>query len=219
MRLTVIGCSGSGPSATSSASCYLIEQDGYRLVLDLGSGALTPLLGRVAGADIDAIALSHLHADHCLDMVPLAVRLNYGPAHPPVPIPVLAPAGTPGRLASANYPGTPESFFTGWFQFIVADDFTTGDRRRFELGPFTVTTAPMNHPVPTVGFRLEAAGRSLAYSGDTGPSATLVELAAAADVLLCEASWAGGAPPQPDLHLTGAPKPAATPPEPGRAGC
>ncbi|MEP6851311.1 MAG: MBL fold metallo-hydrolase [bacterium] len=200
MRLTIIGCSGSGPSAASCASCYLVEEDGFAIVVDLGSGALVPLLGRMSVSGIGAIALSHLHADHCLDMVPLAVALHYGRERPPQPIPVLAPAEAPRRLAQANYPGTPDSFFAELFAFTAVDGSTGSS----QLGPFTVTTARMDHPVPTVGYRITAGDRTLAYSGDTGPTAALVELARDADTLLCEASWADGPEQQSNLHLTAA---------------
>nr|MBA2717467.1 MBL fold metallo-hydrolase [Propionibacteriales bacterium] len=71
MKLTVVGCSGSLPGPESAASCYLLEApyEGrtFRLLLDLGSGALGPLQRYADLAAIDAVALSHLHADHCLD--------------------------------------------------------------------------------------------------------------------------------------------------------
>ncbi len=72
-----------------------------------------------------------------------------------------------------------------------------------EIGPFTVTTARMNHPVECHGLRVEAGGRTLVYSGDTARSKRLVELAAGADAFLCEASWPD-APDRPGgLHLSG----------------
>ena len=73
----------------------------------------------------------------------------------------------------------------------------------FEVGPFEVTAALMNHPVETYGFRVSHGGRSVAYSGDTGESAELVKLAAGADVLLCEASFLDRPGLPPDLHLNG----------------
>ena len=45
MKLTVVGCAGSFPSASSTGSCYLVEHDGHRIVLDLGNGALGALQG------------------------------------------------------------------------------------------------------------------------------------------------------------------------------
>ena len=68
MRVTVVGCAGSFPGPDSPASCYLLEAEGFRLLIDLGNGALG-VLQRYAGLfDIDAICVSHLHADHCADL-------------------------------------------------------------------------------------------------------------------------------------------------------
>ena len=83
-----------------------------------------------------------------------------------------------------------------------AFDFVTLVPGKLEIGPFQVTLAHMNHPVETFGFRVEHAGRVLAYSADTGTCPALVELASQADVLLCEASYLSGPDPMPDIHLT-----------------
>jgi ribonuclease BN (tRNA processing enzyme) len=83
-----------------------------------------------------------------------------------------------------------------------AFDFVTLAPGKREIGPFQVTLAHMNHPVETFGFRVEHAGRALAYSADTGTCPALVGLASQADVLLCEASYLSGADPMPDMHLT-----------------
>jgi ribonuclease BN (tRNA processing enzyme) len=82
-------------------------------------------------------------------------------------------------------------------------DFLTLDPGRRDIGPFRVTADHVNHPVETFGFRIEHAGRSLAYSADTGESPALVELARSADLLLCEASFLDGPDLPPNLHLTG----------------
>jgi ribonuclease BN (tRNA processing enzyme) len=76
MRLTVVGCSGSMPGPDSAASCYLLEADGFQLVVDLGNGALGGLQRYTALSRIDAVALSHLHADHCLDLPDLPPDLH-----------------------------------------------------------------------------------------------------------------------------------------------
>ena len=91
-----MGCSGSFPGPDSPASCYLVEADGFRLVLDLGNGALGALQRYSGLGEIDAICLSHLHADHCLDMCGYSVFQNYHPDGPRPPIPVYGPAGTRG---------------------------------------------------------------------------------------------------------------------------
>src|ERR1039457_6758245 len=85
MRLTVIGCAGSFPGPDSPASCYLLEAEGFRLVIDMGNGALG-VLQRYAGLfSIDAICLSHLHADHCIDLAAYWVARQFAPdgARPP----------------------------------------------------------------------------------------------------------------------------------------
>src|SRR5487761_81872 len=99
VRLTVIGCSGSFPGPDSPASCYLVEADGFRLLLDLGNGALGALQRHAPLDGIDAVCLSHLHADHCLDLCSFWVARTYHPEGPRPRIPVYAPAGTAARMA------------------------------------------------------------------------------------------------------------------------
>ena len=100
MKLTVLGCSGSLPGPDSPASGYLVEEDEYRLVLDLGHGALGTLQQHVAPQDVDAIILSHLHSDHCIDLTAYVNALRYGPHRRDGRIPVIGPSGT-------RVPGTP----------------------------------------------------------------------------------------------------------------
>ena len=195
MRVTVIGCSGSFPGPDGPASSYLIEADGFALVLDLGNGALGSLARFRSIYEIDAVCISHLHADHCLDMCGYWVARTYSPGGPPPRIPVHGPADTAARLARA-YDLEPDPGMTEAF------DFHTLRRGPFEIGPFRVTTASMPHPVEAYAFRIEHGGRALAYSGDTGPSDELVELAAGADLFLCEASFLDGPGHPPELHLT-----------------
>jgi ribonuclease BN (tRNA processing enzyme) len=102
MRLTIIGCSGSLPGPESPASSYLLEAEGFRLVLDLGNGALGVLQRHAGLYSIDAVALSHLHADHCLDMCGYWVARRYAPGGPQPPIPCYAPDRAAERLTLAN---------------------------------------------------------------------------------------------------------------------
>jgi ribonuclease BN (tRNA processing enzyme) len=189
-----VGWSGSFPGPESPASCYLIEAGDFRLVLDLGNGALGALQRYTSLSDVDAICLSHLHADHCLDMPGFSVFQNYHPDGPRPKIPVYGPAGTADRLALAlgNHSlGMTEAF-----------DFRTLAPGTVDIGPLTVTTAHVRHPVETLGFRVEHAGQVLAYSADTGPCDALVTLARGADLLLAEASFLDAPDLPADLHLT-----------------
>lgn len=195
MRITVIGCSGSFPGPESPASCYLIEADGFALLLDLGNGALGPLQRHIGLYEIGAVLLSHLHADHCLDLCGYWVARRYAPGGPKPRIPVYGPRGVAARMARAYdlelEPGMSEAF-----------EFRTLHAGTLRIGPFTVTTAPMSHPVEAYGFRLEHAGVAMAYSGDTGECDALVDLARGVDLLLAEASFLDQPGLPKEMHLT-----------------
>lgn len=197
MRLTVAGCAGSFPGPDTPASCYLLEAEGFRLVVDLGNGALGALQKHIGLFDVDAVVLSHLHTDHCVDLYSYAIARTYVPGGARPPIPVYGPAGTRERIAAVHGPGDGEG--DGLMQRF---DFRTLTPGRGEIGPFSVTAAHVNHPVETFGFRFGYEGRSVAYSGDTGPVEALVSLAEDADVFVCEASFLDGPGLPPDLHLS-----------------
>ena len=195
MRVTVIGCSGSFPGPDSPASCYLLEAEGFRLVIDLGNGALGVLQRHAPLFGIDAICVSHLHADHCVDVASYWVARQFAPDGPKPSIPVYGPPGTIEQVMPTLGPNAAHSL-SERFEFRALDPTTR------EIGPFRVTADHMNHPVETFGFRVEHAGWRLAYSADTGESDALVRLARDADLLLCEASFLDGPDHPPDLHLT-----------------
>jgi len=200
MRVTVIGCAGSFPGPDSPASCYLLEADGFRLVIDMGNGALGVLQRYAELFGVDAICISHLHADHYIDLGAYWIARQFAPEGPQPVIPVYGPGGLaelvrpdlgPGSDGIAGGPG-------GQLRF----DVRQLEPSSFVIGPFLITTERMNHPVETFGFRVEYGGWRLAYSADTGESDALVRLAAGADLLLCEASFVDGQDTRPGLHLT-----------------
>jgi ribonuclease BN (tRNA processing enzyme) len=195
MRLTILGCAGSFPGPESACSAYLVEAEGFRLLLDFGPGSLTPLQRYAGLGAVDAILLTHLHCDHILDACSYVVVRRYGPGAPLPPIPMYAPAGAPDRLAAAY--AADEGPVDDVYTFYALQPGT------FPIGPFTVTVDRVNHPVETYGVRLEHAGAVLAYSADTAECDELVRLAQGADLFLCEASYLDGEPNPPDLHLTG----------------
>ncbi len=197
MRLTVVGCAGSFPGPDSPSSCYLFEADGFRLVVDMGHGALGVLQRYTGIADVDAVLLSHLHADHCVDLYGYRVARHYAPGGPLPAIPVHAPAGALERIAKIHgvddHDGVASAF-----------SFQTLAPGRFEIGPFTVEAGHVNHPVETFGFRISRDGASVAYSADTGESDELVRLAEGANLALFEASFLTRQEDRPpNVHLTG----------------
>ena len=195
MLLTVVGCSGSFPGAESAASCYLLEADGFRLVIDMGNGALGALQRYAPLFGVDAIALSHLHADHCVDLYSYSIARTYAPAGPQPPIPVYGPVGTRDRISLLHSPDGDD----GLAQRFTFETLAPGSMR---IGPFDVTLAHMNHPVETFAFRFTRVGRSLVYTGDTGETEAVPALARDADVFLSEAAFLEGPGLPPGLHLT-----------------
>jgi ribonuclease BN (tRNA processing enzyme) len=205
MRVTVIGCAGSYPSAQSPASCYLLEHDGHAIVLDLGNGSLGGLQSAIDLGSIDAVFISHLHVDHVIDLTSYYVYRRYHPQGPLPRIPVFGPRDIALRMARAyglpEQPGMTAEF--DFREFGLHDDVSDPDARRVthEIGPFTVVAARVAHPVEAYGFRVSAGGRTLVYSGDTGPTPTLIDLAQGADIALFEASFVDGEH-EPGVHLT-----------------
>ena len=208
MELTVVGCSGSTSGPSSPASSYLVQAPyqgrTFSLVLDLGPGAFGHLYHHLDPREVDAIGLSHLHPDHCLDVCGFYVAARYSdPPHPWPGIPLFGPPGTRERIGLAyQVAGASGEGGVG-----IGDHFTyrTWEPEQ-QIGPFLVTTAEVAHPVPAYAVRVSEAGpdgATLVYSGDTGPCDALVELARGADLLLAEAAFRDGEANPPGLHLTG----------------
>ena len=197
MKLTVVGWAGSFPGPDSPASCYLLEHDGARILLDLGNGSLGALQKYTDIYAIDGVFLSHLHVDHCIDLCSYYVARKYDPDAAHGRIPVFGPKGTADRMAAAYglplRPGMHDEF-----------NFMRHEPDATVIGPFSIETARVAHPVETYAIKVTAGGRSVVYSGDTGPTEALVELATGADLALFEASFVDRPDNPADLHLTGA---------------
>ena len=213
MKLTIIGCTGSFPGPGSPASCYLVTaHDGerpWRILLDLGSGALGVLQRYADIKDLDGIFVSHLHPDHCMDLCGLHVAIHWDPAGwGRDRMLVWGPAATADRIATAYGlpldPGMHEDYdFRCWTP-----------REPVRIGPFTITPYPVRHPIEEAyALRVEATEpladgsmrtSVLAYSGDTDTCDELVESAREADMFLCEAAFEEGRDDAIDgVHLTG----------------
>ncbi len=205
MKLTIVGCSGSYPGPDSPASCYLVEAEGeaesdgtrrvWRLLLDLGNGALGQLHRYTDPLGVDAVLISHHHADHCLDLCGYYVMRKYHPLGAQPILPVWGPVGTAERMARA-YELPEDPGMTEEFDFGVYDGAIT-------IGPFTIEPVAVEHPVDAFALRISAGGSVLAYSGDTATCDGIDRVAAGADLFLCEASFRDGDDNPPGIHLTG----------------
>ena len=202
MRVTVVGCSGSFAGPESPASSYLVQQEAdgrtWNLLLDLGSGALGALQRHLPPDDLDAVVLSHLHPDHCVDLCGLYVTRRYRPGGAtPGRLPVHGPVGTAERVAMMYHglePGAMEAHFTF---HVVADAVP------LTVGPFTVTPYAVNHPVEAYGYRVEAGGAVFAFTGDTDVCDNLTPLLRDADLALLDSAFVDGRDTVPDIHLSG----------------
>ncbi|ROR73809.1 MBL fold metallo-hydrolase [Bogoriella caseilytica] len=211
MRLTVVGCSGSMSGPQSPASCYLLRAEGadgqgglrtWTVVMDLGPGAMGALLNYVDPAEIDLIALSHLHADHVADLVGMQVYRKWHPAGCLPQLDVLGPAHSLQRLRGLDGGDARESY-SQEFAFREHDP-----AQPVQVGPMTLTSFPVRHPVPAFGLRVTGPGErggevTVAFTGDTDTCDTLIPLAQDADLLLSEAAFQEGRDQVRGVHLTG----------------
>ena len=179
MQLTVLGSNGTYPTAGRPASGYLVTEGGTTLWMDAGPGTYVALCGEMDPRDLTGVFLSHRHPDHCTDIFALYHALAYGDRSVP-PIPVLCPKHLPDTLAAMTG-GSPA--WRSAFEFVTLSE---GDR--FTMGSMRISVTRTNHPPPTLAPRIDAGGRSLTYTADTGPCRALEHHAAGSNVLLAEAT-------------------------------
>jgi ribonuclease BN (tRNA processing enzyme) len=188
MRLTVLGRSPARPNPGEACAGYLVEGGGSRILLDVGPGVVAQLLQRNTPDELDAVVISHMHTDHCLDLVTL--RYSY----PWIDVAkrrltVIVPPGSTGQLAELALGAGYANFFDKSFIFVEHDG-----KRPIEVGNLRLEPEETQHYVRTWGFRISARGtdedpdRILTYSADSGPCDALPRLADNAEIFLCEAA-------------------------------
>lgn len=180
----MLGSSGAWPEKGRACSGYLLESAGTRIVLDLGFGALPRLLEKCPAKDVDAVFITHAHPDHCVDLFGL-YRARTLPDPPFPPLPVYCDPMVLDRIGGLNGPDGPDRLRSESANHPIGPDQT------LEVGPFRVRTFGLPHFVPDLGFRVEVDGVVLAYTGDTGPTPRIAELARGADLFVCEATLEG----------------------------
>lgn len=177
----MLGCHAGMPAAGRASSGYLVTTKECRILLDCGPGVATALSACGGVAGLSAIFLSHLHPDHCHDLLPIGTSLRGVPR--PTPLPLFGPGGTAallermGKLYGLGYP----------YRFAV-NEYRPGDA--LVAGDCTLGVVGLRHVVPNCGVRIENPGASMAYTGDTGRTEALGRLAADVDLLLAEATMA-----------------------------
>jgi len=207
MRLTVLGCRGGVPSEGHPSSSYLTTTPGAHILLDCGPGAATALGAVIPARELGAVVISHLHLDHCYDLLPIGRLLMSGRlrgdhgvpkevfdafrTEADRPIPLYVPEG--GRdlldrlIRLFPIPTLPllEKAFEVAFE---TREYRPGDT--FVVNDCEVSLHPLRHAIPNCGIRVESASGSVSYTGDTGMTEGLLSLARDVNVLLAEATRA-----------------------------
>lgn len=184
--LTVLGCRAGSPDAGSPASGYLLRAGDTTVLLDCGPGTVSAAAARTDMAALDAVVISHQHADHAADLVALAYHRTFPERLPPLPL--LAPLGFAGVMAGLDAVwGIPT---LAELRRPLTDAFDLAEVRpgaTTEVAGLALQTEPGVHPVPVLCTRWPDVG--LAYTADTGYSEGLVRWAADVPVLLAEATY------------------------------
>jgi ribonuclease BN (tRNA processing enzyme) len=196
MRLTVLGGCGAWPAAGQACSGYLIEHEGFRLLIDPGYATVPRLLERTTADLIDAVFVSHGHPDHCADVNPLLRARALGAA-PATALPLYAPPGALDAVLALDGPGALAHAY-------VLHELRIGGR--LEIGPFLAETRLLPHWLPNAGIRLTTTtgNHVLTYTGDTGPSPEVAGLARGADLLLAESTHVDQVPEPSRRYLSSA---------------
>ncbi|MFF6998658.1 MBL fold metallo-hydrolase [Streptomyces sp. NPDC008313] len=196
LTLTVLGTATPHPRPGRPCSGYLLSGGGAEIWVDAGPGSFAALQEHTDPARLSAIWVSHLHADHCADLLSAAYAFAYGGLTPAAPVPVYAPRDCGRRIAAFLGRSDPGSL-DGVFDLRPLSDGHEAWAGGVRLGSHAVA-----HDTEAYGLRAECEGGVLAYSGDSGPVPALARLAVGADLFLCEAGLDRHRDGEQRVHLT-----------------
>jgi ribonuclease BN (tRNA processing enzyme) len=207
----VLGKSPSWQDVGGACSGYLVEDDDTCLLLDCGSGVLAELRRVCDYIDVHGIVVSHMHADHFLDLIPFACALTYAPRQQPVPVAGWPGTADPARphlllppggsdilrtiVAAGDQPGLVDNAFRIREYDIAGQERVGSLRLRFQ---------PVPHFIPTnaVEVTSDAGGGRFTYGADHRPTDVLCGFADNTDLLMLEATLPRPERKGPRGHLT-----------------
>jgi ribonuclease BN (tRNA processing enzyme) len=197
MRITVLGKSPAWQDAGGACSGYLVEDGGTTVLLECGNGVFAKLREHVDYTDVDAVVLSHLHADHFIDLIPYSYALLLTPRQQPVPVAGHPGTADPARPRLVAPPGSIQMFrnVVGCWgdEELIEQAFRIEEFDRdsaIEIAPFTATFAEVPHFILTHAVNLTSNGgeRRFTFGADCRPCEELVEAARDTDLLFVEAT-------------------------------
>jgi ribonuclease BN (tRNA processing enzyme) len=190
MKLSIIGHWGAYPKAGEATSCYLLEHDGYNLLIDCGSGALSQLQHYCSLTELDAVIISHYHHDHISDIGPLQYSrlIDFDLKKTDKPLTIY---GHPYDQSEFQKLAKPPHVLS----------FIYNEEHQSSIGPFKVTYMETDHKAPCYAMRFEVEGKSLVYTADSSYKEEFANFAKNADIILCEASFYAGQDGKPYGHM------------------
>lgn len=200
MRLTILGRSPASPNPGEACAGYLVEGGGARVLVDIGPGVVAQLLERHHPDDLDAVVVSHMHADHMLDLVTLRYVYPWRVRPQDQRLRVIMPPGSADQMRHLARGVGNADHFEQAFRLAEHDGSSA-----VTFGGLRLTPVPTQHYIPCWGFRIEADEKRLSYTADTAPCDGLSDLADGPDLLLSEATLRSleedAEPPEPRGHL------------------
>lgn len=200
MRVTVLGKSPSWPDADGACSGYLVQDEATTALVDCGSGVFAKLRTACNYAVVDAVAISHMHADHFIDLVPFGCALMYGPRHAGRPRLLLPPGGTEALRTLATGGGHGELMDKA---FAVSE---YDPQQPVTVSSLTFTFVPVPHFVPCNAVQVVSAqgGGRFVFGADHRFTDALDEVAQDTELLMLEATLPEPDPESSQGHMTAA---------------
>ena len=190
MRVTVAGSSCSVPRIDRACSAYLVEDGDFAFSLDFGTGAFANMRKYVDYDRLDAVVISHMHADHFLDLIPLRYAVRYGSKRRANRLPIWMPPGGIAMLRSMTDAFANEGAGDFLDEAFEMNEFDPS--KPLPIGPGRLLFAETTHYITSFAIRYERNGTSITYSADTAPDKRVVELARNTDLFLCESTLLAG---------------------------
>ena len=198
LHVRAIGSSPSVQRPGQACSSYLVRAGETAVLFDIGSGALGGLQLAIEYTALDAIVVSHMHADHFLDVIPLRYGLTYGPQQRETRMPLWLPPGGAHKLRSLCRPFSGERASDFLDEVLAVDEYDPS--KPLHVGDLHLSFGPALHYVQSYSIRAQCGDASVTYSGDTAPCDQVVEHARSSSLFICEATLGLGSEPEPRGH-------------------